>query len=84
MSVWALAWTSSPNFLRSVLSSLSLTVPMISRMLPCSESVSAWAMRSSLRLRKFFIAILMPSGSVFSRTLATASMSTPMKSWVGT
>ena len=83
MSVWALDCTSSPNFLRSLQISFRVMVPMISRMLPCKESTIARLKSSSVIFRKFFMANWMPSGSVITRTLATASTSTPMKSWVG-
>ena len=83
ISVWALDCTSSPNFLRSLQISFRVMVPMISRMLPCKESTIARLKSSSVIFRKFFMANWMPSGSVITRTLATASTSTPMKSWVG-
>ncbi len=50
---------------------------------PCKESTIARLKSSSVIFKKFFIASWMPSGSVMTRTLATASTSTPMKSWVG-
>ena len=84
MSLAAFIITWSEKESRSVLMSFRLSVPMISRILPCRESCSSAAIFSGRMFKKFLAASLMPSGELAMRTFATASTLTLMKSLVGT
>ena len=64
--------------------SFKVSVPMISRILPCRESCKSMAICSGFLFRKLREAFSMPLLSGAILTFATASTLTLMKSVVGT
>ena len=78
---FVITWSEKES--RSVLMARSVRVPMISRILPWRESWRSAAILAGSLFKKLRMASFIRSGSSATRTFATASTITLMKSLVG-
>ena len=81
LEAFAITWSEKES--RSVLMARRVSVPMISRMLPWRESCRSAAILAEFLFKKFRIASFNIAGSSATRTFATASTMTLIKSLVG-
>ena len=83
MSTDAFSWTWLPNSSLLLQTPLKVSVPIISRILPCKESCKSCVISCSDLFKKFFIASFISKGSDETLTFATASTFILIKSIVG-